>query len=275
MLFDLIPIIIILGSLSLIIYIIIGKFSALANLNIDTIKAEKEARFKEQIISSRLKRNVLKYQVKIGKAVTPLASAADSFFKKSYLALVDLSKRYKHEHVKVVDNAEERIAVLFNEAEDSIKRDDQAGAERRFIEIISLDSKNVKAFKELGSLYFDMKNLNEARQTLEHALKLKEDQEFAEEFKGEQSGEETVNKAEISYELSLVNEAAGDLPRALADIERALAIDPNSPRFLDMKIDVCIAMKDKIKALEAYEKLAESNPENKKLADIKEKINEL
>ena len=52
--------------------------------------------------------------------------------------------------------------------------------EKIYIEIIGLDSQNIKAFRELGQIYFQRKEYEEAKQTLEHILKLQEDEEIYE-----------------------------------------------------------------------------------------------
>ena len=49
--FNIIPLLLILLSFGVIIYIVVKKFSILANLDVDSIPAEREAKFKEKIIN--------------------------------------------------------------------------------------------------------------------------------------------------------------------------------------------------------------------------------
>jgi hypothetical protein len=72
--YNIIPLILILLSLGIMAIIIVRKFPALANLDVDNIPAEKEAKFKEQIISNRLKRSFIKWGSKFIRLVKPLGN---------------------------------------------------------------------------------------------------------------------------------------------------------------------------------------------------------
>ncbi|MCG2695403.1 hypothetical protein L6248_00495 [Candidatus Parcubacteria bacterium] len=73
--YNIIPLIIILISLLVIIIVVSRKFSVLASLDLESIPAEKEARFKERIISSRLKRNFVRWGSKTIRFIRPVGSA--------------------------------------------------------------------------------------------------------------------------------------------------------------------------------------------------------
>jgi len=79
--FNIIPLILILLGLAAIIVIVVRKFSILANLDIDNIPAEREAKFKEQIIGKRMKRNFLKYYSRLARIIGPLGEAIGNLFK--------------------------------------------------------------------------------------------------------------------------------------------------------------------------------------------------
>jgi hypothetical protein len=61
----------------------------------------------------------------------------------------------------------------------------------------------------------------------------------------------------------------------LLNARKALEIEPNNPRYLDTILEISIIKKDKVLANETYKRLKEVNPENQKLAEIKEEIAEL
>jgi len=61
----------------------------------------------------------------------------------------------------------------------------------------------------------------------------------------------------------------------LGSIKRSLEKHPNNPRYLDTMIEISIINKDKISALEAFDKLKEANPDNKKLEEWKKEIRKL
>ena len=95
---------------------------------------------------------------------------------------------------------------------------------------------------------------------------------------GQKSGKEFDFNVERSHIFSRLAEVAKDSENkeeAIDNISRALVIEPNNPRYLDMMLEISIINKDKIKALDAYNKLIEVNPDNQKLAGFKEEIEKL
>ena len=281
--FNIIPLIIIIISLTIIIAIVVRKFSVLAALDTSTIQAEREAKFKEQIIGNRIKRNFYKYFLKINNLARPAGKAIAGLFKWLYNKLIDL-KDYKEEELAAQDSPQ-AVSKLFVEIEELIKQDKLHDAEEKYIEIIGRDSQNLKAFSGLGDLYFEQKNLDEARQTYLHALKLSEQNfdQAAKAQKRQDAGlaptteiqDNTTELAGIYFDLACVNRAAENLKEATENINKALKLEPNNPRYLDTWLEISIINKDKGSALDAYGRLKKVNPENQKLAQIKKEINEL
>ncbi|MCX6798365.1 MAG: hypothetical protein NTX66_04115 [Candidatus Falkowbacteria bacterium] len=163
--YNIIPLLLILISLSVITVIVIRKFSVLANLDVANIPAEKEARFKERIISNRLKRSIIKWSAKLSRLYVPAAQGISRFLKFNLRKLYQLKKDYQAKAESANFDSRQKIEQLFTQAEDFKKHDDLSSAENKYIEIIGLDSKNIKAFKELGRLYFEKKQFEEAKQT--------------------------------------------------------------------------------------------------------------
>jgi len=268
--YNVIPLILILISLCIIIIIVLRKFSALASLDVDNIQAEKEAKFKERIISNRLKRNISKWFAKIIKISKVLTQQLSIFSKLIYNKLLKLKDSYRNEAVISLGDKEKRINELYIEVDKLIKDDDLDSAEKILIEIIGLDSKNIKAFEELGQLYFKGKNYEEATQTFNHIIKLIES--------GDGSEEENRNNekiAEIYFNLALIDYAIKKLNEALVNINKALVIEPNNPRYLDIGLEISIINKDKILAMDLYNKLKEANSDNNKLKEFKEQVDGL
>ena len=197
--------------------------------------------------------------------------------------LIDL-KDYKEEELAAQDSPQ-AVSKLFVEIEELIKQDKLHDAEEKYIEIIGRDSQNLKAFSGLGDLYFEQKNLDEARQTYLHALKLSEQNfdQAAKAQKRQDAGlaptteiqDNTTELAGIYFDLACVNRAAENLKEATENINKALKLEPNNPRYLDTWLEISIINKDKGSALDAYGRLKKVNPENQKLAQIKKEINEL
>ena len=261
--YNIIPLILILISLSIIIFIVVRKFSILAGVDIDNIPAEREAKVKERIISSRLKRNIARWNSRLVKIFRFLGGKIGILSKLIYNKLHEIKESYGAEMILPTADKEKKIGELSVEVKEMIGEDNFKEAEKRLIEIIGLDSQNIEAFKNLGNLYFENKDYEDARQTFEHTLKLVKDSGNNEEI------------AEINFELSLVNRDDGRLEQALGHTREALKVAPNNPRYLDTMLEISIMKKDKISALDAYGKLAKANPDNQKLKDLKKQTDEL
>jgi len=255
----------VLVSLGVIGTILFRKFSVLANIDVANIESEKQAALKQRIISEKLQRRVKKVGQRLWRIFKPIFKVLNSFFGWAYRKLWDLKDRYSQRDLQSTDSSSEKIAGLFVQAQDLWRREDLAEAENKYIEIIGLDSKNFKAFQLLGELYMTRQNYAEAEQTFSHAIKLRQ--------VGEQNNDKEV--ANIYFNLSLATQAQSDYQSAIANMKQALQIDPNNPRCLDKMLELCIITKDKGEAWLTYKKLAEVNPDNQKLEDLKQKINDL
>jgi len=256
--YNIIPLAVILASLAVIIIIVVKKFPILANLDVENIPKEKEARFKEQILSGRLKREIFSRASKIKKIVSPALEEVGKFFQWAHDKLYELKEAYGRQEALPRQEAEKAVDKLLAEANELAKNEELDAAEKKLIEIINLDSKNAEAFKKLGELYFERKNFEEAKQTFEYAAKL-----------------EKGSNGEVYFDLALVNMSMGDAKSAAARIKNALELEPNNPRYIDTAIQISIMNKDKAKAVAAYDKLKEVNPDNRKLDEIKSRIDEM
>jgi Tfp pilus assembly protein PilF len=280
--YNIIPLILILISLIIIIIIVARKFTVLANLDIESIQAEREAKFKERIISNRLRRSYLKYSNKLKKILDPAGKLAAGLFKSSLDKLLDFKESYKEEEnlKKGIMAEESELEKLRQEAEELIRREDFEVAEKKLLEVIKQDSRNVKSFRGLAKIYSIRKDYAEARQTLEHVLKLTEkdyNKMLSEELAvtPEEREDKKTQLSGIYCELASNSLGEENYDSAMSSIERALALEPNNPRYLDTKFEISIIKKDKIKAHEAYEKLSAVNPENQKLGDFRKRMSEI
>lgn len=281
--YNIIPLILILLSMAVIIVIVVRKFAVLANLDVDTIPAEREARVKEQIIGNRLKRTYFKYFHRAGRVFSPIGQYAIKGSKWVYKKLLEFKNSYDQDEAKE-QGSEDIVAKLRIDADELIKKESFDEAENKLIEIIGIDSKNVLAFKDLGKLYYDRKDYHEGKQTLDHVIKLLEkDYDELKIIVSNEEDEENNAKleemktqmSEIYFDLVLINKETESLDAAIKEINKALKLTPNNPRYLDIKLEISIMNKDKINALDAYQNLIKVNPDNTKLAEFKEQLDEL
>jgi tetratricopeptide (TPR) repeat protein len=255
--------------LIVILAIILKKFPALAILDINNMPGEKEAKFKDQIIKQKVERDLARWGGAVARVWLFFSRYISDFLKSSQAQLKKIKLNYKSTSKIPFVEKQKMIKELFLAYADFFKKEKFNEAEEKLVEIISLDQKNLSAFFKLGALYDEQKKWPEARQTYEYALKL------ARQFKDDETIMEELTIQEIYFSLAWVERESGDLDAALENIREALDLEPNSPRYLDLILDLSIIKKDKDLALASYEKLAAVNPENNKLSDWKEKIDSL
>ncbi len=255
--------------LIIILAIILKKFPALAILDINNMPGEKEAKFKDQIIKQKVERDLARLSGKAGRVWLFISRRISEFLKSSQEELKKIKLNYKSTAKISFVEKQKMIKDLFLAYADLLKKEKLNEAEEKLVEIISLDQKNLNAFFKLGALYDEQKKWSEARQTYEYALKL------ARQFKDDEMIMEDLTLQEIYFSLSWVEREAGDLEAALENIREALELEANSPRYLDLILDLSIIKKDKELALTSLEKLAAVNPGNQKLGEWKDKIDSL
>jgi tetratricopeptide (TPR) repeat protein len=258
--------------------IIVGrKFSLLANIDVAEIQTEKNAQLKQQIIASQLRRRFGHAGLFFARLVKPFSKLLRNTFDWLYDKVNNWQRAQANREAMIGLEISKRIDVLLFEAEEMVRDGRLEGAEKKYIEIIGLDPKNFRAFKDLGEVYLKNQNLNEARQTLEHALRLKKNSERAHEGE-EKTKTKEVKDLELSqayFLLGTIFEEAGEYAKAIVQLKRGLKIERHNPRYLDRMIEVSILKKDKINAQQALTELETVNPENQKLANFKERIEAL
>lgn len=247
--------------------VVFRKFTVLANIDVENIESEKQAAVKKRIVSEKFQRSLNKWLKKLWRWVGPFFIMLNNFFAWLYRCLLHWKEKYSQTDLQPHQDVAQQVSSLFAQAQDLIHKEDLAGAENKYIEIIGLDSKSFKAFQLLGQLYLDRQNYQEAEQTLRHAAKLK--------MTGQSEPVKDLELANVYYYLSQVYQAQNDTLGAVKSLKQALEIEPNNPRYLDKMIDLCIIVKNKGEAFDACQKLEQVNPENQKLADLKQKITNL
>ncbi|MEI7452493.1 MAG: hypothetical protein WCK37_04830 [Candidatus Falkowbacteria bacterium] len=263
--YDIIPLVVALLALIIIIFIVIRRLPQLAILDVENMPEEKAIKVKDEIVQKRLARDILAFFKRFAEVGKFLKNTAD--FTMTWLnKLRQLKAQHEAKKAELNISRDEKIKMLMAQAEELIKKEDLEDlkqAEAKLIEVVSLDKKNFSAFMDLADIYWKLKKNFEAKQTYQYCLRLLD-------FKDDKAKE-----AEINYSLSLVNTEIGNLDEARANIIESLKIEPNNPRFLNIMLELCVDLKDKVVALDVLERLKEANPENQSLEDWQEKINSL
>lgn len=262
--YNIIPLILILVCLAVILAIIFKKLPLLAVFDVNAIPEEKEADTKNKIMEERLNRRLKLIKEKI----RPFGQLVANFFQRKIQSskerIAKLEEKYqvqtKQEPLvtkEEFETKEKKISNLLEAGQDLAKAEDYNSAEKKYIEILGLDAKNIEAYRGLGNLYILQKQFVEAIQTFRHIVKL--------------------NKADslAHFELAEVFVRLEDYDNALNSLNKALEIEPVNPKFLDLLLTISIIIKNKEMAKEGLTRLKAVNPENAKIEEFEQKIREL
>jgi len=288
-----IPLTIILVCLATIIFIVARKFSAVANMDTQSMPEVKEADAKNRIMADRLKRKLSYGLSKTRPAARFVTNKFGEKFRQIYQKALEKEKEYQKQSSKgtTTKKDEEKIKELLGQAEELFKNEKYLEAEQKYIKVIGLDAKNVEGYKGLGQIYAEQKNYDQAKETLEFALKLNEnDAETYSRLGGIASQKENLEEAKKYYlksialsgqsaathvDLGLVCKASGDKEESFRCLQQAVDIEPNNPRYLDLLLEMSIMLGRKEIAQGTLKKLKETNPENQKLEQREEEVKKI
>ncbi len=294
-----IPLIIMIICVIIAALIIIPKTHLLANIELEKLPSEKNARLKTMLLEKKLERKAMSFLGIVKRFFLPLGQGIKFFFSRFYEKIHALEKKYEQEAWKIKLGKEKEntlkindlTAELFTEAESLIKGEDLLEAEKRYIKILSLDPKNVKAYVDLGRLYLQMREYDQAREVYEHVLSINKD--YIEAYRGlgelaaikgewqgasenyQKSVELDVGNARYYAELARAYHELGKLDLELETLKKAVELEPNNPKYLDLLLETSIISNNKKLASATFKKLQKANPENQKLEEFNKRIEEL
>ena len=293
--FFLILILIIIGCLIGIGVIFWRKFPKVTAINSKTAPVIKQLEIKRRLLEERFQRKFNITGKKIFVLLKPLGKRLADKFKNWYQKIIELEEeqRYKLKKAGLKDKGQvnQHTNKLLNEAAALTEQEKYPEAERKYIEILSLDDRNTDAYKGLGELYLKQKDYEHAKETFEFLLQLNEDDPFIYRSLGAIASEKgDLKKAQEELKKSLELDATDissyidlaqvylnlDEPgQAFEIISKAAGLEPNNPRVLDFLIEISIIVRDKEAALKAFRQLKEANPENQKLKELRDKVDKL
>ncbi|NQU83968.1 MAG: tetratricopeptide repeat protein [Parcubacteria group bacterium] len=261
-------IILIVGSLIGMGVIVVRKLPQLSIIEVESVKSKREAKIKQDILINRLKRLRAERLVQFIKTVAPLigpfAKKAKDKFVNLYQGIVDIERKHRRQNGKKqesktieVEETLSQVEVLLEEADELLKRDNLRDAEKRYLEAISLDYKNVASYEGLGGLYLKKREYKEAKETFEFILKL------------------DPERPDIYFDLAEASVGLGDGNAAIENLSKALELQPNNPKYLDYLIEVGIMSKNYKIVRIALEKLKEVNPDNQKIKEFEMRMKEM
>lgn len=243
-----------LGSLAGIVFVIVRKFPQLVLLDVESISREREKRVKYELVRNRLERAGRETATRVRRGLRPLARVLISWFRALYDRVLELERRHRSAggNVRLL-----KIETLIKEAREFVQKGEYREAERRYVEVVSIDPKFAKAYEELGRLAVKEKRWNDAEEAFTYVLKLNPDDASAH-----------ANYGELEV-------ARGNVRAAMLHFEDAVRRKPASPKYLSFLLEAAIMAGNRDLARETFGRLKEVNPENQKLPQLEQKIREM
>jgi cytochrome c-type biogenesis protein CcmH/NrfG len=230
-------------------------------MNVDELPKEKTKRLKEKIILQKFSRISEKKFKNVSKKSNRIFIEISKMGRRIVQKLYALEQRYKKLQKGDGQDAHatkpETIKRLLDEAADFIRKEEYFEAEKRLIEIISHNPKNIDAYEALGNLYIREKKHEQAKEALQYAVKI--DKENASIY--------------VSLgELAMLNK---DPSKALEEFRKAVEIRPHNPRYLDFYIEAALQALEREDAEKGIEMLLKVNSENKKIEEFNNRLESL
>ena len=269
MIYNIIPIVIAVIFLTIITIIIVRKFPELKALDVDSIPEERQAKVKNQIIDERVNRASKNFFNKIGGLIFPAWTKIKDKFRLLFQKVAELEKKYeKKENVfSDVDkkNLPDVIREGLKQAEQLKDKEQHNEAEKKYIEIISLDPKNLLAYEGLAKVYVNKKEYDLAKETYIYLLKAV--------VKDKKTQKPQI--AQYYFDLAEIFKVNNNLDKCLNLLKKVIEYDPNNPKYLDFYIDISIMLKQKFEAIKILKHLRKINPDNKKIKEFEKRIREI
>jgi predicted Zn-dependent protease len=250
MILTILLILLILVPLGFLVWLAFRKIPKVLVIDPSSSKDAKAKELKQEILRKRFAR----------ASAAPLASAWElfsapfRFLQDAVRGAAGKLKALEHSYAQMQKKGkpvdEEAMRQLFEQAETAFRAGKTDEAEKKLIELISVQPKRAEAFELLGRVYMETKDYTLARETLLHVLKL------------------SPKDASVYASLGEVAELEGKHEAAYDAFKKAKELSPNNPKYLDFFIQAALETGDTGGAKEALKRLKEVNPENKKIAEF-------
>ncbi len=271
MLYYIIPFVIIVASIIMLVLTVYKKLPQITSMNVETIPQEKERRVRNRIMAERLLRQYRDAKQVATTVATPVLKNAATGWNVLYQKALEWEKRSleKLQPLKNIDVKQE-ISDRLAQLDQMMIDKDWEEAEEIAISVIELDPKNITSYRALAEIYLERKEYKKSRETYRYMLKLM--------TYGRGKINVNVDKhvlANTYIGLGWVYQLEGRNSYAQANYKKAVELEGNNPRFLDLLLKISIILKDKALALQVFNSLQASDPSNQKLPEIKAEIDAL
>ena len=259
MLMTIIPFVLLGIAFLALVVLAVRKLPYLRALDPKSAPEAKEKDLKHALMAKRLARVGEAYMKKVKQVASPLGGFAKQGLKKAQGTISSLEEHYQKlkKESATEPMAGELVKKLLDEARQLTKEERYGEAEKRYIEVLSHDSKNVEAYEDYAEMLIWRGDIEQARETLLFILKIRPDD------------------ASVNTRLGEIELMEGNPKNAKDYFEKAIKKRANNPKYLDFFVEASIQAEAPADARRGLKQLREVNPDNQKLAEFEERIKQL
>ncbi len=257
--FDWILLGVVTAAVIIIVVLVIQQWKKLRLIDLDAMPKEKIRSRKYQLIEERLDRKTRGVRDASKRVLSPLRVKLSERMRRYHQRLLQLERKYrlavgKPKTEEERERRRQKVAALMQQGEQVFTDGNFGEAEQIFLDVIRLNPQEVVAYEYLGEVYMQKKEYDHAIETLDFARHL------------------NPNEDRIYYDLGMVHNLQGNTEQAMDYLKECVRLSPNNPRNLDSLLEIAIAAKDRVTAVQALRQLKEANPENQKIAELEEQV---
>lgn len=260
MLFNALPVLLLFIATAVIALIIARRLPDIAAIQVETIIEAKTAEVKRQLLVQRLERKVREAFAKAWSSTQPHRAAtvqrAHTLFERLLVVEQQMRSHKTSETTLANDTLVAEALVDAPVTHAPVASQTEAALrpmEAEYLERIKLNHYDAAAYRDLGFLYRDLEQYEEAKETLQYALR-------------------HAPEAITAETLGRVEEALGHLPEAAEAYMRALELDGENPAYLDRLALVCILLGQKRRAKAVLVRLERADRTHASLPELKQLV---
>jgi tetratricopeptide (TPR) repeat protein len=281
-------------ALGVMAYIIVRHWKEIRMLDPRSIKEERQKEEREKLITRRFERVSADRVAALQRFGRTIARKTKESYKRTEERLQsfdNLYRKVKSPFAAMAPSQRERIKTLLSESRSLIRDLKWADAERRLLEVLSLDQRQSDAYKLLGTMYLRQKLYPQARETFEFLVKTRkaDDATYA--------GLAEIAEAEGNFQIAeaMLVKAAEASPRqphrhaALAAFyikrgtpakawpyaKRASELEPGSAKYLEQSLEAAILLGDRKEARARYNRLRLLSEDPARFQVLKDRVEAL
>lgn len=281
-------------ALAFAISILVRHWKEIRLLDPDSIREERLKREREKVIQRRFERVHADRIAAVNRFGRHVGKRATEAYRRTYRKLQSFDTVYKSVSAPLsamAPSQRERIKTLLTEARAFIRDLKWADAERRCVEILSMDARQIEAYRLLGQIYLKQKLYPQAIETFEYLVKTRkaDDATYAgladlAEAAGDRMRAEVMRLKAVDASPRQAHrhaEAADfflktkEVERAWPFAKRAAELEPQSAKYLELSLDAAILLGDRKEAEARYRRLRLLSDDPNRFQAWKEKIDGL